>query len=394
MRFGILALFTFLIYVAGQEPSECEPIKAKVYVDESLPLQQLHTIFNTFTSSLPASTNVNLSIFTGQKIEHAASVTIPDDGGVLKAALVAKLDSIATQGQSKLHNRIGSSDLASDLLSYFRYKKYRRRSEQVFLFVSSATTLDNIPKILLKKKTTVVVFGESASEQWETVASREDHLFVVSKTGNVQNISTAIVSLACSDSHLFCDTDEELKGAACSLCSKYDCGGGGKSLTCKLRCPYYRVNQTTNIPFDDDKSKYRNHDTVNTVFIVISMVIVSPAVAISVMFAYRRSRNGQFVLHHDEDQDVPQRNRDRNIGQKDIEMQILQRRDRHTEGNDQSNRPLIPETVAQQETQVATGGISLTDEELAASLLKNKREEEMNILATGEPAIHDIRKGK
>lgn len=373
---------------------ECEPIKAKVYVDESLSCQQLHTIFSTFTNSLPASTNVNLSIFTGQKIEHAASVTIPDDGGVLKAALVAKLDSIATQGQSKFHNRIGSSDLARDLLSYFQYKKYRRRSEHVFLFVSSATTLDNIPKILLKKKTTVVVFGESASEQWEMVASRKDHLFIVSKTGNVQNISTAIVSLACSDSHLFCDTDELSKGSGCSSCLKYVCGGGAKSLTCKLRCPYYRVNETTYIPFDDDKSKYHNHDTVNTVLIVISMVIVSPAVAISVMFAYSKLRNGQFVLHHDEDQDVPQRNRDRNIGQEDIEMQILPCRDKHTEGNDQPNCPLIPETVAQQETQVATGGISLTDEELAASLLKNKREEEMNILATGEPAIHDIRKGK
>ncbi|XP_045193945.2 uncharacterized protein LOC123549701 [Mercenaria mercenaria] len=235
----LLCYFTF----TNSLDSGCETINGILFFDKSIrskeeQLQQALRIWKHVKNGLPENSEIDLNNI-GKEVEHISSVLHHNNDGWLDKLNEHSLDAIDTYGT------IPSHVIERKINSYFSASKYKLVAEIVVLFVSSSTSLDNIPLSLLKKKTIVVVFGDSASQQWKTVSSRDDHLFLVNRTENLGTISERLINAACIDSSYYCDTDQysTKKGAKCKDCIGNACSKNPTeeiSNTCKSRCPFFR----------------------------------------------------------------------------------------------------------------------------------------------------------
>ncbi|XP_053401668.1 uncharacterized protein LOC123548461 isoform X2 [Mercenaria mercenaria] len=175
-------------------------------------------------SDLPAGSNKNFSFIADRNIN------------------VKTLDTVALDVSNTYSDKITASAIETGISDAFPIGRFKMNAEIVYLLLSDSTSVD-IPPILLRKKTFVIVFGVSIPSSLRRVASSNSHIHLVRNDDEIASVAERIRDQTCLDSRYVCDVDmykENRRYSSCKDCYNVCSQRKIRDTGCP-RCPYMRL---------------------------------------------------------------------------------------------------------------------------------------------------------
>ncbi|XP_060599312.1 uncharacterized protein LOC132752920 isoform X2 [Ruditapes philippinarum] len=284
---GLVLLFLqFPRPVIGQKTlSECKAVYGLVLLDSTKNVKEegrqlMVSLANLITSSLP---------------DHSvSSIYLVDD----KYTKVDNLDGVLNVSPSQ-SSKITASAVKAAIVDAFPVPYYPTKAEIIFIFTTDTTVID-IPDIILKKKTFVIVVGTSIPSSAIDIASSASHVYLVKPDGeDIVEVVKEIQQQTCKDSYFLCDVDkhkDNYQYSTCVNCLDVCSEKRVREADCPS-CPYMRlppkVQEIKHGPSTDDSYPVTYITDNKNTFIdsaIVSLVVIAVVIGIilSAYACYRR----------------------------------------------------------------------------------------------------------
>lgn len=236
------------------------------------------------------------NLITASLPDHSvSSFYLVDD----KYTKVDNLDDVLNVSPSQ-SSKITASAVEAAIVDAFPVTFYPTKAEIIFIFTTD-TTIINIPDIIMKKKTFVIVVGTSIPSSATDIASSESHVYLVKPDGeDIVEVVKEIRQQTCKDSYLLCDVDkhkDNYQYSSCVNCLDVCSEKRVREADCPS-CPYMRlppkVQEIKHGPSTDDSHPVTYiTDNKNTFIFSTIMTIVVIAIVIGIISSsyacYRRN---------------------------------------------------------------------------------------------------------